>query len=135
MGDFKMKTYYIFIIKENIYNIYKNNSNELYKILYNLYKLNEEDFKYGINLFKQICEIIKVNKIKKYLELLENIRIGKNKYLIKENNSLIIIKPSRIIYKCENINKDFIYILNNYNKRFFICNFNKKEYNWINNIE
>lgn len=122
-----MNTYYIFDIKENIYNIYKNNKHELYKILYNLYKLKKIDYNYGLSLYNQICKKIKTKKLTAYIELLKTTNT--------KNIEKLKIKPSRIIYNSNIINKDICFILNNYSKHMFICDFNKKEYNWINNVE
>lgn len=137
MGDFNMDIYHVFAIKKDIYKVYKNNEYSLYKLLYNLYNLNKEDMSYGISLYNQICIPINKKILEEYLELINNIRKGKNRYMITENNkkSIILIKPSNIIYKTNNISKNLIYIFNNYYKYLFICNFNKKDYNWINNIE
>ena len=129
-----MNNYHIFAIKKEIYNVYKNNEYSLYKLLYNLYNLNKTDFKYGITLYNQLCYPINIKKLEEYLELIVNIRKGRNKYMISENNkiSLIIIKPSNILYKTDNISQNIIYILNNYYKYLFICEFNKKDYYWLN---
>lgn len=129
-----MNNYHIFAIKKEIYNVYKNNEYSLYKLLFNLYNLNKTDLNYGITLYNQLCYPIKIKKLEEYLELLNNIRKGKNRYMIKENNfnSQIILKPSNIIYKTDTISKNIIYILNSYYKYLFICEFDKKEYNWIN---
>ena len=135
IGDI-METYHIFAIKKEIYNTYKNNPNSLYKTLFNLYKMNKEDLKLGIEIYNQLCNIIDVKNIKKYIELLPIIRKAKNKYLILENNkkSVIILKYSRIIYKQERINENIKYILNNHYKYFFICNFNNNNYYWLNEL-
>ena len=132
-----METYHIFAIKKEVYNAYRNNEYKLYKLLYNLYNLNKEDLKYGLTLYNQICYPINKRLIEEYLELVNNIRKGKNRYMISENKTtaILIIKPSNIIYKTNKISKDITYILNNYYKFLFICNFNEKDYNWINNIE
>lgn len=131
-----METYHIFAIKKEIYKIYKNNEYALYKLLYNLKNLNQQDINYGITLYNQICNTIKINKLEEYLNLLNNIRKGKNRYMIKEKNiEILIIKPSNITYQTEEINNNITYVLNNYYKYLFICNFNKKEYKWVNNIE
>ena len=129
-----MNNYHIFAIKKEIYNVYKNNEYSLYKLLFNLYNLNKTDLNYGITLYNQLCYPIKIKKLEEYLELLNNIRKGKNRYMIKENNfnSQIILKPTNIIYKTDTISKNIIYILNSYYKYLFICEFDKKEYNWIN---
>ena len=49
-----MRMYYIFNIKENIYNLYKDNPSSLYKVLENIYYMHREELNYGFNLFKQM---------------------------------------------------------------------------------
>ena len=129
-----MNNYHIFAIKKEVYNVYKDNEYSLFKLLYNLYNLNKTDLNYGITLYNQLCYPINIKKIEEYLKLLDNIKKSKNKYIINEKNidSELILKPSNIIYKTNNISKNITYILNNYYKYLFICEFNKKEYNWIN---
>lgn len=132
-----MNKYHIFAIKKEIYNIYKNNSYSLYKVLYNLYKINKPDLNYGITLYNQICYPINVFNIKPKFLLLENIKIDKNKYILICNNkkSLIIFKPSRIIYKTDKIESIYLFILNEYYNYFFACDFDSNSYFWINKIK
>lgn len=132
-----METYHIFAIKKEAYNAYKNNEYSLYKLIYNLYNLNKEDINYGLTLYNQLCFPINKKLIEEYLELIHKKRVEKNRYMISENKniSILIIKPSNIIYKTNKISKDIIYILKSYYKYLFICNLDKKEYIWINNIE
>ena len=122
--------YYLFIIKKEIYEIYKNKTYSLYKLLYNLYHLNKDDLSYGIILYNQICSTININKLKSYFDILNKIKIGKNTYTIIENKDkhLIIIKPSHIIYKTDNISINLLYVISNYSKYVFICNFKDKEF-------
>ncbi len=131
-----MEIYHIFAIKKEVYKAYKNKQYSLYKLLYNLYNLNKSDLKYGITLYNQICTPINKKVLEQYIELI-NHRKGNNKYMISENKniSIIIIKPSNIIYKTNGISKNIVYILNNYYNHLFICNFKQKEYKWLNNIE
>ena len=128
--------YYLFIIKKEIYNTYKNKTFSLYKLLFNLYNLNKADLTYGITLYNQLCDTKKKKKIKQYFELLNKVRIGKNKYYFLENNikHLIIIKPSHIIYQTEKISENIIYILSNYSKYIFICNFKENEFFFLEEI-
>ncbi len=129
-----MNNYHIFAIKKEVYNVYKDNEYSLFKLLYNLYNLNKTDLNYGITLYNQLCYPININKLEEYLKLINNIRKGKNRYMVSEKNihSELILKPSNIICKTDNISKNITYILNNYYKYLFICEFNKKDYNWIN---
>ena len=114
-----MNKYLIFEIKKEIYKTYKGKEKNLYKLLYNLYNLNKPDLNYGVALFNQLCNIINKETIKKYLEVLN----------IKQQ---LIIKPTHIIYITNKLDINILYILNTYSKTLFICEFNKKDYNWIN---
>ena len=127
-------TYHLFIIKKEIYEIYKNKTYALYKLLYNLYNLNQSDFNYGITLYNQLCNKVNIKKIKKYFTLLDKIKLEKNNCYLIENNikHTIIIKPSHIIYKTNEPNENIMYILDNYSKYIFMCNFNQNEFYWIN---
>lgn len=127
-----METYYIFNIKKEIYEIYKSNPKSLYKILFNLKNMKKQDVNLGLSIYNEICNIINKKKITKYINLLPVIKTKSNKYLINKN--MIIINPSRIIMKTNEINEDIIYTLNNYNKNLFMCNFKKNEYYWLNEI-
>ncbi len=127
-----MEYYCIFSIKKEIYKIYKNNANSLYKTLYNLSKISKKDLKLGVSIYNEICNTIEQEKIKKYIKLLPITRNVRNKYLINKN--IIIINPSRIIIKCKKINDDIIYTLKNYNKYLFICEFKKNNYYWLNEL-
>lgn len=126
-------TYHLFIIKKDVYEIYKDKTYALYKLLFNLYNLNKSDFTYGITLYNQLCDIVNTKKIKQYFELLDKVRIGKNKYYLIEDNikQLIIIKPSHIIYKTDKESTNILYILSNYSKYIFICNFKENLYYFI----
>ena len=127
-----METYHIFKVKKEIYNTYKNNPKSLYKTLYNLYNISKQDLKLGLSIYNEICYIINTKKLKEYITLLPITRNVKNKYLINKN--AIILKPSNITLKYNNINKDIIYVLNNYYKYLFVCNFKTNEFYWLNEL-
>ena len=127
-----MNTYHIFCIRKEAYNIYKDNPKSLYKTFYNLYNFNKSDLKLGISIYNELCYKINTNKLKEYIKLLPIKRFVKNKYLINKN--IVIIKPSNIILKTNDLNKDIIYILNNYYSYLFACDFKNKNYYWLNEI-
>lgn len=133
-GDFFMQTYQIFEIKEDIYYIYKTEAYKLYKILHNLYYMNKVDISYALTLYNQVCNRISINKLKQEINILKT-KQHKNKYIInyKQNKIIIIIKPTRIIIKANHINPILMYLLNEYNKYLFVCNFETQQYFWINN--
>ena len=127
-----MNQYYIFEIKKEIYKIYKNNSDSLYKTLYNLNKINKKDLELGLSIYNEICNKINTSKLKNYVALLKVKRNVKNKYLINKN--IILIRKSCVELKTKNIDEDILYILNNYSKYLFICDFKNKYYSWINEL-
>ena len=127
-----MEKFHVFKIKKEIYDTYKNNSNSLYRILFNLYNTNRQDLKLGLSIYNEICYIIDIRKIKEYIELLPITRNVKNKYLINKNS--IVLKPSNIILKYNSINKDIVFILNNYYKYFFVCDFKNNNFYWLNEL-
>ena len=65
-----MKKYYLFVIKNDYYRIYRKNPYILYKILERLYMLEKYDFSYGISLYKQLCQPFGVKLLKNYIIIL-----------------------------------------------------------------
>jgi hypothetical protein len=108
---------HIFDIKENIYKTYKYNEYDLYKLIYNLYKLDKKNLSFGLTLYNQICNKINKTKLEQYTKIL---------------NKKLTIKPSCI--KIKKLDQETIYILNNYSNNLFICDFNKNTYKWLNKI-
>ena len=49
-----MKVYYIFKIKKEFVNLYKDFPSVLYNILRSIYYLDKESVEYGYNLFNQL---------------------------------------------------------------------------------
>lgn len=126
-----MRKYYMFIIKDEYYQKYKDKPGILYKGLNNLKNIQKQDFERGIYLYNKICNTISVKIINNYI---------KNKFNYKSINEKIINLESiientylQINYSCivilTNINNPFIFkILNIYNKKIFVCDFNNNDY-------
>ena len=60
-----MRLYYIFNIKSEIANLYKNKPSSLYKILENIYFMHVEEVNYGFSIFKELTKRIKIDDINK----------------------------------------------------------------------
>ncbi len=131
-----MYKYHLFIINNNAYKIYKDNSSYLYEILNTLYKLKERDLTYGINLYKSICDIFSVKLLNNYLK--DKYYIDKNKdYIILKNNKEITklkIGFSRIIIITNVKYPNIFQIFNIYNKKIFVINYKEKKYFWLNEL-
>ena len=131
-----MRKYYLFIIKKEYYNLYKDKSYVLYKILENLHSLRTYDFSYGIKIYKELCLPFAVKVLNNYL----NKRIKHKKI----NDKIIKIESSfedtymQVNYSCivvkTNVNMpQILKILNIYNKNIFVCDFDNIDYFWLNN--
>ena len=137
-----MRLYYIFSIKSEIVNLYKDKPASLYKILENIYYMHQEDINYGFAIFKQIT-----NKIKKQ-ELSNDIYIKLHKDLVyskidgdhvindlyHDEVSILKIKSSHLVIETNKSSSSFFGILNNINNCFFVCDFKEKDFFFMNEI-
>ena len=119
-----MFEYHLFIIKEK--NIYK--SFDLYNILYELSTMRE-CLNYGVSLYKQLCIPFRTSILSNYLNDRYNLSRKKVFYI---ENSIVILKPSRIIIKSNNYMPNIIKIFNLYNRNIFVCDFKSENYFWLN---
>ena len=136
-----MREFYIF----NINNEYKYNTKIdpyfLYKIFEELHNLNQLNIKYGINIYNNITNPIN----KKYFNSIIYNKYKNNysytKYMNKHqfnnyyNNekSLLIINNSYIKLDTSSINSSFLKYLNKY-RNLFACDFDNKDYFWLETI-
>ena len=127
-----MRKYYIFIIRKEFYKIYKNNSLVLYKTLENLYSLNLNKFGYGISIYNQLCLTFNTEVLNNYfLRKFNNYKY--NKHFISVENTIIEIHKSCVVVLTKsNMPKVLRYLLY-YNKNIFVCDFDNKDYFWLEN--
>ena len=137
-----MKLYYVFNIKKEIVNLYKDKPASLYRILENIYYMHEEDINYGFNIFKQLTHRNKV------LELSNNLYIKLHKDLVyskigdehiindlyHDEVSILKIKNSHLIIESNKSMPSFFKILLDINTNYFICDFKDKDFFFISEI-
>ncbi len=121
--------YYLFIIKNNIF---KNNDEYLFQILYKLKTMHEENYSYGISLYYNICNLFDTNTLKHYIKSKTNFSLNNNKFYLDKYNYLEIRKSCCIINSDKYL-KEILCIFYIYNKNIFVCNFKLKEYFWLKN--
>ncbi len=138
-----MRRFYIFNVRPELIPLYKENSDNLYKILNGIYLMKEKELTYAYNLFKQICSCIDTlglnNKL--YLKMhndlvytkIDNEHIINNLY--KDEVSVLKIKKSHILLDCNTSYSSFFTFLNNFSSNFFVCDFQKGDYFFLNDIE
>ena len=131
-----MKKYYLFYIKKDIYETYKNNGYLLYKVLENIYNLKKSHIKYGKNLYEQLCIPFNINIIHNYLKKKYSFLINKNKkywFINSYTNEITMIKLgySLIIIKT-NVNfPKILKTLEFYSSSLFICDFKNRNFFWL----
>lgn len=138
-----MRVYFLFDIKEEFINLYKDNERVLYNILKQIYYLDKEEVEYGYNLFKQLINPIDKLKIDKYLflKLHQDIPYSKRNNIHYYNNlyrdevSRLTVKKSYIKIEAEQISSSFFDYLNNLNPRLFVCEFKYQDYFFLQEFE
>ena len=132
-----MREYYLFHIKQDVYELYRNDGYMLYQTLENIYKLKAKNLNYGISLYKQLCipfnlQILKNYLYKKYdnhVKKIGDIYLLVNNYICEE--TLVKLGPSRIYIK-SNVNLPRILkVFEFYNQKIFICDFKNRDFFWL----
>lgn len=130
-----MKKYYLFVIKNEYYKIYKKTPSVLYKTLENLYLLERYDFSYGISLYNQLCQPFGVKLLNNYIRnkykcYSANSKVLQIKSLIEK--TFIQIGYSTTVVFTDKELPEIFKIFNIYNRKIFVCEFEQHKYFWLN---
>lgn len=128
-----MRKYFLFSIQKEYYDVYHKNPMVLYKTLENLYHLKKDNINFGLSLYKQICNIIDVNRLKYYFEQV-CIKKRDRKYLVVSNKEAVVFNIYYSCIVCKTV-KNYpkgLKILNYYDKYLFVCDFENKDYFFLN---
>ena len=137
-----MRLYYVFNVKNDIANIYKDKPSSLYKILENIYFMHQEEVNYGFNIFKQLTNRIKIRDISNniYDKLHKDLVYSKTEDehiindLYHDEVSILKIKNSHILIESNKSFSSFFKLLNEINKSFFVCDFKEKDFFFISDV-
>ncbi|MBE6153736.1 MAG: sporulation inhibitor of replication protein SirA [Firmicutes bacterium] len=137
-----MRIYYIFNIKEPLYNLYYKKEYVLYDVLEELYKLNKKDLVLGYKFFNEFALPFNKLQINTYIYNKEKDNItyikNLNNHIINDRfnneNSILTVFNSHLLLKTNKDISKFLKILNGYNSNLFICDFNNHDYFWLSNI-
>ena len=131
-----MKVYYIFKLKEDIFDLYKDTPSVLFNILRSIYYLDREEVDYGYNLFKQLTLPIDKNKLDRelFIKLHQDIPYTKRKDIHYINNlyrneiSRLVINNSYLKLELEQNYSTFFKILKEKNNNLFACSFKNTDF-------
>ncbi len=126
-----MKVYYIFRLKKEFINLYKDNPSVLFNILKSIYFLDKTEVDYGYNLFNQLISPYKKNELDKnlYVKLHKEIPYSKRKdthcinNLYKDEISRLVVNNFYLKLEVEQENSSFFEILNQELDNLFVCSF------------
>ncbi len=131
-----MKVYYIFKLKEEFFELYKDTPSVLYSILRNIYYLDREEVDYGYNLFKQLTLPIEKNRMDRelFIKYHQDIPYSKKKDihyindLYRNEVSRLLINNSYLRLELEQNYSTFFKILREEDNNLFACSFQKCDF-------
>ena len=138
-----MRIYFVFKIKEEYIDLYKDTPNTLYNILNQMYYMKRNEIGYGFNLFNQMIERIDKFDLDKHLYVLLHTKMKYSKKgdehvlnnLYKDEVSVLTVKNSYLLITTNQNNTSFFQILDQYASDFFICDFSNMDYFWLSSLK
>ena len=138
-----MRIYYVFDIRSEYVDLYKETPNSLYNVLHQLYYMRKKDLEYGFNMFKQLANRIDKDEVDKniFLKLHNKMTYVKKKdnhiinNLYKDEVSILTIKNAYIYVTTNNNYTSFFNVIDSLGDEYFACDFEKLDYFWLNDIK
>jgi len=137
-----MRTFYIFNIKEPIYNLYYKKEYVIYDVLEELCKINEKDVVLGYKFFNEFALPFNKKLVNEYIYSKEQNNItyikNLNNHIIHDRfnneNSTLTVYNSHILLKTDNDISRFLGLLCKYRNSLFVCDFHNHDYFWLSNV-
>ena len=137
-----MRIYYVFDIRSEYVDLYKETPNSLYNVLHQLYYMRKKDLEYGFNMFKQLANRIDKDEVDKNIFLkLHNkmtyVKKGDNHIinnLYKDEVSILKVKKSHLVLDSNSTYSSFLNFLSEYNSNLFVCDFINGDYFFLTDI-
>lgn len=138
-----MRIYFVFKIKEEYIDLYKDTPNTLYNILNQMYYMRRNEIGYGYHLFNQMIDRIDKFDLDKYLYVLMHTKMKYSKKgdehvlnnLYKDEVSVLKVKTTHALINSNKSYTEFFLLLNQYDPNFFVCDFNNHDYFFLSNIK
>ena len=135
-----MKVYYIFKMKEEFVDLYKESPSILFHILKSIYYLDREEVDYGYHLFRQLIHPLDKNTLDRrlFIKLHQEVPYSKRKEVHYINNfyrneiSRLTINHFYCRLEVEQNFSSFFPILKEELGNLFICAFQKTDFFFLN---
>ena len=138
-----MRIYYVFNIKKEVFDIYKDTPSVLFNLFNHLYFLDKTNLDYGNTIVKQVSN--KFNKeildLKIFVKLHNKLIYSKKgdehiiNNLFKNEISIMKVKRSYIVINSNKNYTEFFNILYYFYKDCLICDFINQDYFLLDNIK
>ena len=136
-----MRTFYIFNINKNFYNLMKNNPYHLYKTMEDIHSFDKNDVSVAYDLFMQIVSpfdkgkinniIFKECKDNDFYSKFHNVHRIQNKYIPED--SCLVVSSAFLLLESNVLKPSFLTDLKEI-KNLFVCDFKNKDYFWLNEL-
>ena len=138
-----MRIFYVFNIKKEVYEIYRDTPSVIYNFFNQLYYFKKDNLDYGNTIFKQVAN--RFNKealdLKLYIRLHNKMRYIKRgdehiiNNLYKDEISIMKIKKSYIVINTNNNFTEFFEFLNEEYRECFVCDFVNQDYFYLRSLK
>ncbi len=138
-----MRIYFVFKIKEEYTDLYRDTPSTLYNILNQMYYMKRSEIGYGFNLFNQMIDRINKFELDKYLYILLHTKMKYSKKgedhilnnLYKDEVSILRVKTTHILINSNKSYTEFFALLNQFDSSLFVCDFNNHDYFFLSDIK
>ena len=136
----KLRTYYIFKINKYFSYIYNNKPYKLYKMLEEIFHVNDYDMILSYKIYEQVAITFDKNELNKYIKnnysTCNYYLTNKSSHIYSDNNEYtkLVINNSNLKIKTNINNPIFFKDIVNYSDNIFVCDFINKDYFWLEKI-
>lgn len=134
-----MRVFYLFRINKYFANVYKNKPYKMYQVLEEMYYTKDFDMNITYRYFEQIAIPFNKNSINTYLKNIDSYNYYNqgNVHYITENRvvvSKLIVSNCNLKLKTIGNYSYLFNVINDYANNIFVCDFDNKDYFWLNKI-
>lgn len=136
-----MRTFYIFNINKNFYNLMKNNPRHLFQAMEDIHRFDTTEVDVAYDLFMQIAspfdkskinnKIFNESKDNDFYSKFHNVHRIQNKYVPED--SMLVVNKAFLLLESNILKPTFFEGLKEYNN-LFVCDFKNKDYFWLNEL-
>ncbi len=135
-----MRTFYVFNINDYFFSMYRETPYRIYEMLEDIYHIKNYDLRMTVRLYSQM--VCKINKVMMNEYLYNNYNMYQdynrecNTHNIATNYeySKLIVSNTHLKIRTNRNYPVFFECLNRYNNNIFVCDFENKDYFWLDKI-